>query len=59
MTEVDTALGYTGGSSEKFLGELGWKERGLSVSTKVYPIGSTKHTPEVRFPNVYAVEGLM
>ncbi|KAF8585472.1 Aldo/keto reductase [Ramaria rubella] len=44
--EVDTARGYTGGTSEEFLGEIGWQKRGLIVETKLYPGGSIKHTPE-------------
>ncbi|KZS90075.1 Aldo/keto reductase [Sistotremastrum niveocremeum HHB9708] len=43
--EVDTARGYTGGTSEEYLGELDGKSRGLIVSTKLYP-GSFKHTDE-------------
>ncbi|KAF8318756.1 Aldo/keto reductase [Clavulina sp. PMI_390] len=45
-TELDTAGVYTSGTSEKFLGTLDWKARGLSVSTKVHPGQNIKHTPE-------------
>jgi aflatoxin B1 aldehyde reductase len=33
--EVDTARVYGGGSSEEYLGELNWKERGLIMETKL------------------------
>ena len=46
--EVDTAHGYTGGTSERMLGDLGWQKRGLIVETKLYPGAVVKHTPEVR-----------
>lgn len=45
-SEVDTARVYTSGTSEEFLGEIGWKERGLIMETKLYPTNSIKHTPE-------------
>ncbi|KAH8093056.1 NADP-dependent oxidoreductase domain-containing protein, partial [Cristinia sonorae] len=34
---IDTARTYTGGSSEEFLGEVGWQQRGLKMETKLYP----------------------
>ena len=37
--EVDTARVYSSGTSEEVLGELGWKERGLVMGTKLYPVG--------------------
>jgi aflatoxin B1 aldehyde reductase len=33
--EVDTARVYGGGSSEEYLGQLNWKERGLVMETKL------------------------
>ena len=36
-TQVDTAFVYSGGTSEEYLGKIGWKERGLIVHTKLYP----------------------
>jgi len=36
-TEIDTARTYTGGTSEEYLGELGWQKRGLKMETKLYP----------------------
>jgi len=35
--EIDTALVYGGGSSEKYLGELDWQKRGLIMDTKFSP----------------------
>lgn len=35
--EVDTARVYGGGSSEEYLGQLKWKERGLVMDTKLSP----------------------
>jgi len=36
-TEVDTARGYCGGTSEEYLGKIGWQKRGLVMMTKLYP----------------------
>ncbi|TBU24880.1 Aldo/keto reductase [Dichomitus squalens] len=45
--EVDTAFFYAGGTSEEYLGKIGWKERGLVVHTKLYPWpGVVSHKPE-------------
>ena len=50
--EIDTALAYGGGSSEKFLGQLHWADRGLVMATKLSPrvnLGqgkATTHTSE-------------
>ena len=35
--EIDTARVYGGGSSEEYLGELKWQERGLLMGTKLSP----------------------
>jgi aflatoxin B1 aldehyde reductase len=35
--EVDTARVYGEGSSEEYLGNLGWQKRGLIMDTKLYP----------------------
>ena len=35
--EIDTARVYAGGTSEEYLGKLGWQERGLLMETKLYP----------------------
>lgn len=36
--QLDTALLYGAMSSEQLLGEVGWKERGLVMDTKLYPL---------------------
>jgi aflatoxin B1 aldehyde reductase len=53
-TEIDTARGYGGGSSEEYLGLLKWQDRGIVMETKLSPrakIGlpegvQTSHRPE-------------
>lgn len=35
--ELDTALSYCAGTSEKFLGRMDLKKRGLIVDSKLYP----------------------
>jgi len=45
-TEVDTARVYTSGTSEEYLGKIGWQNRRLIVETKLYPGGPIKHTAE-------------
>lgn len=35
--EVDTARVYGEGSSEEYLGRIGWQSRGLKMDTKLYP----------------------
>jgi aflatoxin B1 aldehyde reductase len=35
--EIDTARVYGGGSSEEYLGNLNWQDRGLIMGTKYYP----------------------
>ncbi|KAF3765558.1 Aldo/keto reductase [Cryphonectria parasitica EP155] len=37
--EIDTARLYSGGSSEEYLGQLKWQERGLIMDTKLAPVG--------------------
>lgn len=44
-TEVDTARVYTGGTSEEYLGKIGWQKRGLIVETKLSP-RVHDHSPE-------------
>ncbi|KAJ8111135.1 hypothetical protein ONZ43_g5697 [Nemania bipapillata] len=44
--EIDTARLYLGGKQEAFTRAAGWKERGLSVATKAYPITPGLHEPE-------------
>lgn len=45
--EVDTARAYVGGKQEAFTREAHWKERGLTLATKVYPFAPGIHKPEV------------
>ena len=35
--QIDSARGYTGGTSEEYLGKIEWKKRGLVMDTKLYP----------------------
>lgn len=39
VNEIDTATMYTQGTSERLLGETDYKERGLLVGSKLYPLG--------------------
>merc|ERR1712225_47329 len=45
--EIDTARSYVGGKQEAFTREARWKERGLTLATKVYPDKPGKHAPAV------------
>ncbi|TDL21944.1 Aldo/keto reductase [Rickenella mellea] len=45
-SKVDTAALYCDGTSEEYLGELNWAQRGLDVHTKLYPIRGINHTAE-------------
>ncbi len=45
--EVDTARSYIGGKQEAFTREAKWKERGLTLATKVYPHKPGTHSLEV------------
>ncbi|KAI0542591.1 hypothetical protein GGR58DRAFT_255001 [Xylaria digitata] len=44
--EIDTARLYLGGKQETFTREGRWKERGLTVATKTYPITPGLHAPD-------------
>lgn len=44
-SEVDTARMYLGEKQEEFTAAVGWKERGLSLATKVYPTKPGMHKP--------------
>ncbi|KAG6866093.1 hypothetical protein C0991_008845 [Blastosporella zonata] len=35
--KVDTATMYCGGTSEEYLGQINWKEKGLKLETKLWP----------------------
>ncbi|KAH8929889.1 Aldo/keto reductase [Atractiella rhizophila] len=48
-TEVDTARVYCGGTSEEYLGKIGWQKRGLVMETKallssLFPMKPIDHT---------------
>ncbi|RWA05485.1 hypothetical protein EKO27_g9620, partial [Xylaria grammica] len=45
--EIDTARLYLGGKQEAFTREARWKERGLAVATKAYPVTPGLHAPDV------------
>lgn len=45
--EVDTARTYNGGKQEAFTAQAGWKERGLTLATKWYPLSPGDHKPDV------------
>jgi aryl-alcohol dehydrogenase-like predicted oxidoreductase len=36
--EIDSARVYCGGTSEEYLGAIEWKERGIVMDTKLYPM---------------------
>lgn len=44
--DIDTARLYVGGLQEGFTREAGWKERGLSIGTKVWPLPAGSHSAE-------------
>ncbi|KAH7078682.1 aflatoxin B1 aldehyde reductase member 2 [Paraphoma chrysanthemicola] len=44
--EVDTARMYVGGKQEAYTREAKWKDRGLTLATKVYPVELGTHKPE-------------
>ncbi|KAL7629817.1 hypothetical protein AAE478_001340 [Parahypoxylon ruwenzoriense] len=48
--ELDTARLYIGGKQEGFTRQAGWKERGLSVGTKLWPLPPGSHEPEALIP---------
>jgi aflatoxin B1 aldehyde reductase len=44
--EVDTARAYVGGAQEAWTRDAKWKDRGLTIATKVYPTEPGVHKPE-------------
>lgn len=44
--EIDTARAYIGGKQEAWTAEAKWKDRGLTLATKVYPFEAGIHKPE-------------
>ncbi|KAJ7330553.1 Aldo/keto reductase [Mycena albidolilacea] len=53
-TEVDTARSYSLGTSETILGKTNWQEKGITISSKLYP--PHPHMPELTAP--HTAEGL-
>ncbi|KAL2868773.1 aldo/keto reductase family protein [Aspergillus lucknowensis] len=45
--EIDTARIYMSGAQEDFTAQAGWKERGLQIATKWYPLQPGFHKPHV------------
>jgi len=45
--EIDTARIYVAGKQEAFTREAGWKERGLKIATKWFPLQPGDHKPEI------------
>jgi aflatoxin B1 aldehyde reductase len=45
--EIDTARVYIGGKQEAWTRDAGWKERGLTVATKYYPVEAGAHRAEL------------
>ncbi|KAJ7940836.1 Aldo/keto reductase [Mycena leptocephala] len=44
--EIDSARTYCGGTSEEYLGQINWKEKGLLIETKLAPRIGITHSPE-------------
>jgi aflatoxin B1 aldehyde reductase len=49
--EVDTARVYVGGKQEAFTREANWRQRGLTLATKLYPNAKDPHSPEALTQN--------
>jgi aflatoxin B1 aldehyde reductase len=45
--EVDTARQYQGGQQEAFTRAAKWKDRGLKLATKVFPVTPRQHKLEI------------
>jgi len=44
--EIDTARIYVGGAQEAWTKQANWKDRGLTLATKIYPVEPGTHKPE-------------
>ncbi|KAI1383748.1 Aldo/keto reductase [Hypoxylon trugodes] len=44
--ELDTARIYIGGEQEGYTRQAGWKERGFTIGTKIWPLPPGSHKPE-------------
>jgi len=49
--ELDTARTYIDGKQEAFTRDAGWKDRGFTIATKVYPRPDAPHKPEILTAN--------
>ncbi|TVY50884.1 Aflatoxin B1 aldehyde reductase member 3 [Lachnellula cervina] len=47
-SEIDTAIVYGGGSSEQYLGQLHWQDRGIIMDTKFSPRANIGLGPDVK-----------
>ena len=47
-SEIDTAIVYGGGSSEQYLGQLHWQDRGLIMDTKFSPRTNLNLGPDIK-----------
>ena len=43
VRQLDCARTYAAGTSEEILGDVGWRERGLVMGTKLYPTAVRRH----------------
>ncbi|KAI0173204.1 Aldo/keto reductase [Hypoxylon sp. FL1284] len=50
--ELDTARLYLGGKQEAFTRQAGWKERGLEIATKLWPLPPGSHEPDALVKSV-------
>ncbi|KAM7190436.1 aflatoxin B1 aldehyde reductase member 2 [Naviculisporaceae sp. PSN 640] len=46
-TELDTARVYGGGEQESYTWQAGWKDKGFSIATKIWPVPFGNYKPEV------------
>ncbi|KAJ7046581.1 Aldo/keto reductase [Mycena alexandri] len=44
--EIDSARTYCGGTSEEYLGQINWQDKGLLIETKLSPRFDITHSPE-------------
>jgi len=56
--EIDSARGYGDGSSEEYLGELRWQDRGIVLDTKLSPGAVNKADGPTAAPYRHTPEGL-
>ncbi|KAI0641001.1 Aldo/keto reductase [Trametes meyenii] len=56
--EIDTARIYGQGTSEEYLGKIGWQKRGLVMGTKLYPIAAESSWGGISTPMSHSPEDL-